>query len=126
MRLGERSRLHEAGNAAAARGVRLDHIDRVGSHHSSQICGVPTVLASRDVHARWCPAAKQFQTSKVIRGNGFFKPSYSLFGVCQFRKIQGLFARVSTVGIDKELDVAPNRFAGNSHAMWVLGWIATD
>src|SRR6202012_2155245 len=45
MRDCERTPLHEAGNAAAACGVRLDHINRVGSHHSSQIGGVPTILA---------------------------------------------------------------------------------
>ena len=58
--------LQEAGDAAAARGVGLQHVHRAGVQHAAEVKGVIAIFAGRDVHAGRAAVANQPQTFQIV------------------------------------------------------------
>ena len=71
----ERRRLQEAGDAAAARGVGLQHVDRAGLEHAPEVRQVVAVLAGRDLHAGGRAVAQKPQPVEVVGRHRLLEPA---------------------------------------------------
>ena len=80
MRLAQRAGLQKAGDAAAARHIRLLHVDRAGRQHAAKIIERVAVLAGGDVHAGGRALAQQPQAVEIVGGDRLLEPGDAVLG----------------------------------------------
>ena len=73
--LAQRADLQEAGDAAAAGDVGLQHVDGVGLQHAPRVVGRIDVFAGGDIHAVRRAFAHEPQARQVVRGHRLLEPA---------------------------------------------------
>ncbi len=96
----------QAGDPAAARGIRHSDVDRARLEHAAEVCGLIAVLAVRDVHPSRTAVAQQTQALHVLRGKRLLHPAHIEPAREHLHGGQRLLSRVRAVRIDEERRVA--------------------
>ena len=116
--------LHKAADAAAARHVGLQHIDRGQREQAAKIVEVVTILAGGDVHPGWRALAHQREAGKIIRVHRLFEPPNVVFGNALGQR-QSLFGRERAIGIDEQAGLA-DRGTCSGDPLWVARRVAAN
>jgi len=116
--------LHKAGNAATARHVGLQHLDRGQREQAAKIVEVVAILAGSDIQPGGGTRPHQRQPGNIIGADRLLEPSDVVFGKV-LGQGQGLFRREGAVGIDEQAGVT-NRVARRSDTFGVARRLAAD
>ncbi len=116
----------EAGDAAAAGGVGLEDVDGLGVEHGAEVEAAPAVLAGGDVHAGGPLVAKEVEAREVVGADGLFEPGDAELGMEAVGEAEGLLFGVGAVGIDEQLGLVADGFAGGADAVRIFFGVGAD
>jgi hypothetical protein len=111
VRVGGARGLEEAGDAAAARDVELEAVDRLRLEQVDGVAQDVDVLARRDVEPARAAVAEQAQALEVGRGDGLLEPAHAPLAGEALRPRERLLALEGAVRVDVELGLVPDLLA---------------